>query len=410
MEADGRRGFAEPEAFRDRRLALSGEATVRSACSSTCVTPSRSAGFEPVCVVPDHGCVADEIRDLSPRVYEVRDLRTVPRTLNPVRLATFLYRHVAASGEIRRIAAELDAVAIHTVSEAVFAGSLAGRRLRIPTRVHVIGMSIASPPWAAHVYIRLLNKLSDRFVACSSAVAGMLARHGVQNEAITVVHNGIEVADVDATSPVELDPGPKIGIVAALDQRKGHELFVEAAAVTHSRFPDARFFVIGGVLDGQPESGVFAATIERRIAESGLERSFQLVGYVPRPGVYGWIKAMDVIVVPSREGFAHALIEAMAAGVPVVATAVGGNLDAFVHGESGLYAGESPEEVAAAVCELLADPERAARIGSAAAEHARSRFSHEATIPALAEAFRGLVVRSPPRLVTDTEPIGLDAY
>ena len=103
----------------------------------------------------------------------------MPRTLNPVRLGNFLSDHLEASHRIAEIASERQARLVYSISEATFCGALAARRLSVPSLVHVIGMSIQSPRWAARIYIPLLSRLTDEFVACSSAVADMLADHGV---------------------------------------------------------------------------------------------------------------------------------------------------------------------------------------------------------------------------------------
>src|SRR5579862_534710 len=153
-------------------------------------------GFEPICVVPPNATITPGLATLDPARVDVNELATVPRTLNPVRLSAFLRDHLAASRRIAEVAAERRARLIYSISEATFCGPLAARRLGIPSIVHVIGMSIQSPRWAARTYIPLLSRLTDEFVACSSAVADMLADHGVPDDGIHVVHNGIPTAEI----------------------------------------------------------------------------------------------------------------------------------------------------------------------------------------------------------------------
>jgi glycosyltransferase involved in cell wall biosynthesis len=289
---------------------------------------------------------------------------------------------------VEEIACACDAAGIYSISEATFAGGLAARRLRLPAIVHVIGMSIQSPRLGAHAYVRMLRRLTSRFVACSSAVAEMLALHGVGDELISVVHNGIDVAAIDrhASGPPPLaHPGPVVGMVAAYDPRKGHELFVDAAERVARERPDALFCIVGGVLEGQPESIEFERHIAGRVRELRLGDGLIRTGHVSPPDVYRWIKAMTVVVVPSRtEAFAHLLLEAMACRRAVVATEIEGNLDALVQGHSGLYVERSPAAVAAAVGSLLADPERARALGEAACERVRLFFDLDVTLPGLA--------------------------
>jgi len=352
------------------------------------------ADFHPLCLVPPGARLSGDLERSGADVRVMDRLATFPRTLNPLRLRGFLREHVECANEIEAIARAGGARAVYSISEAIFAGALAARRRQIPSIVHVIGMSIQSPRVGAHVYVRLLDRLTDRFVACSAAVAEMLVDHGVSDEKVTVVHNGIPVAEIEATAsspPLDLPPGPRVGMVAAYDPRKGHELFVEAAALVATRLPNARFYLIGGTLEGQPESLAFERRVEWLIRDRGLDGRFERPGFVPQPEVFSWLRAMDVVVVPSKtEAFAHALPEAMLCGAAVVATAIEGNLDAFAHGHSGLYADPTPASIADGILALLDDPERARAIGDAARRRARL-FDLKVTLPALAATVTRLV-------------------
>jgi glycosyltransferase involved in cell wall biosynthesis len=361
----------------------------------------RLSGYEPVCVVPRGATVTPKLQEMEPEIHRIERLSTIPRTGNPRRLAAFIDDHLAAADRIVEIAQSHGAAAIYSTSEAIFCGGIAARRLKIPSMAHVIGMSIASPRWGAAVYIRLLRSLNDTFVACSSAVADMLESSGVEDDRITVVHNGIEIAEIDEAlaaggSPVN-GSGPRIGMFAAYDSRKGHELFVEAAARVARERPDARFFLVGAVLEGQAESDAFEQRVTRMVDSLGLGSRFVRPGYVPVPEVYRWIEAMDVIVVPSKtEAFAHALLEAMACRRAVVATAIEGNLDAFVDGHSGVYVPRNGAALARAITSLLADPDRRERLGAAARRRVELLFDINVTLSCLADAVEAALDGSTP--------------
>lgn len=353
------------------------------------------AGYRPICVVRSRDAIAPELAALEPEVRIVASLGTVPRTVDPRRIARFVREQRAATAAIARIARAEEAAAIYTISEAVLAGGLAARRVGLPSATHVIGMSIQSPRLLARPYIELLDRVTSRFVACSTAAAAMLTENGVDRAAIDLVHNSIPLAAVDASAalPPPLAPidGPTIGMVAAYDPRKGHDLFVGAAALVAESHPDARFYIVGGVLDSQAESTAFELAVRDSIAARGLSGRVEQVGFVAPPELYTWMRALDVVVAPSRtEAFAHALLEAMACARPIVATAVEGNLDALVHEESGLLVEPTAEGIAAGIGSLVADPARAAALGTAAYARVSAQFDERVTIPLLAETIAAL--------------------
>jgi glycosyltransferase involved in cell wall biosynthesis len=365
-------------------------------------------GYRPVCAVPPGARLTPGLEALRVRVHVVPSLTTFPRTLNVRRLTRFFHGHLNAAHQLEHIARTEGARAVYSVSEAIFAAGLAARRAGVPSVTHAIGMSIGSPRWSARAYIGFLHRLTDRFVAVSSAVAEMFVANGVGEDDVTVVHNGIDAEEVESAArgqaPVD-GAGPRIGMFAAYDPRKGHELFVEAAAELARAHSDARFYIVGGVLEDQPESVEFERRIERQIAALGLEGRVERPGYVAAPAVYDWMRAMDVIVAPSRtEAFAHALLEAMVCARPIVATAVEGNLDALVDGHSGLYVERTPAQLADAVARLLADPRAAKEMGAAAARRARAFFDLSATIPAIGQAVSQLLDPGAPSDVPPNPP------
>jgi glycosyltransferase involved in cell wall biosynthesis len=346
-----------------------------------------AGGYHAICVLPAGAPVAGRLADLGVEIRSVSGLATFPRTLNPARLSSFLTQHVAVANEIQQIAVNEDAQMIYTLSEAVFCGSLAAKRLSLPSIVHVIGLSIGSPKWTANLYIHGLERLTTRFVACSAAVAEMLERFGIPEERISVVHSGVAVDEIDRTadapSPIDF-AGPKLGMVAAYDPRKGHQLFVEAAAQLILTHEDARFYIIGGVLQGQRESIAFDRRVRELIELRGLTNHFVHVGHVPADEVYPWIRALDVFILPSRtEAFGYVQFEAMACYRPVIATRIEGNLDAFIDGDSGLYVDQSPDDVARAASRLIDDAGFAARIGRAARERVVRFFDEKRVLPTL---------------------------
>lgn len=226
---------------------------------------------------------------------------------------------------------------------------------------------------------------TDAFVAVSADVADRLARYeGIPRGRIRVVYNGVRAAgprlDRDAARARLGVPGEAfvIGTVGRLDPIKNLPRLVEAIGSARERGVPAH-----GVLIGE---GPHRTAIERAIVASGLEAHVTLAGH--RDDARALLEALDLFALPSlSEGTSMALLEAMAAGVPAVVTAVGGNPEVVDAGVSGwVVPSDDAHALAEAIVEAHAHPELAARRARAARERFEQRFSAEAML----QAWRGL--------------------
>jgi glycosyltransferase involved in cell wall biosynthesis len=164
---------------------------------------------------------------------------------------------------------------------------------------------------------------------------------------------------------------------------KGHEELVEAFARIVPAFPNVILLMVGR------DSGTMEAT-KARVRERGIEGSVRFVG--SRTDVPDLLRASDLFVHPSREeGFSNAILEAMAAGLPVVACAVGGNPEAVVDRETGrLVPSRDAAAFASAVAELLADPEKRKAMGEAGRVRATERFSLDRMVGEMESLYESL--------------------
>jgi len=202
-------------------------------------------------------------------------------------------------------------------------------------------------------------------VANSCAAKTQLEREGVPQSRIRVIPNGVTA---ERFSPVTgVRPVRTIVTVANLRPEKAHEILFEAAARLASSHPELSFVIAG---DG-PRASELRALADRL----GIGRRVEFLGHVE--DVPALLRRADAFVLPSRsEAFPNAAIEAMAAGLPVIASATGGLLDLIDHGRTGLLVPPGdPAALAGAIASLVADPARAARLGTAAREDAAERYS-----------------------------------
>jgi glycosyltransferase involved in cell wall biosynthesis len=239
-----------------------------------------------------------------------------------------------------------------------------------------------------HIAYRLLAGAPDAVFAVSEQVR----RHcidvdGIEASRVQTVYNGLSLAE---WSSVDGEAKPQratlIATVGNIRRVKGHDVLVHAAAVVAAKFPNVCFSVAGDVLEAD-----YFEELKRLVNELGLAERFHFAGGVR--DLRGYLARADIFVLPSRsEGFSNAIIEAMAAGLPVVATDVGGNAEAVIDGVTGfIVAPEDAEGLAAAIVRLLAEPQRAEEMGAAGKARAADTFTTEAMMGRIITTYERLL-------------------
>ena len=279
-------------------------------------------------------------------------------TLNVVKFPMIVRNDVdlrAVPGIRRRIAdGNYDIVHLHT--KRAHALSLwFGRRRRLPKYVVTRRMDYAE---RKNWYTRwLYNRRVDGVVAISQSIFDGLVDTGVERRKIRLIHSGIDPCRFAAANPKdEAEKGVvTVGCLAVLEERKGIEFLLEAAAYLHSQGPRVRW-LIGG-------DGSRRVKLENQARDLGLGDTVTFLGFVSKPEVF--FRGIDIFVMPSLfEGLGVAALEAMAAGKPVVATRVGGLAESVVDGETGLLVAlRDGRAIADAVAKLTADSPMARDMG-----------------------------------------------
>lgn len=239
---------------------------------------------------------------------------------------------------------------------------------------------------------------STRIIVTSRAVAGMYGDEARWPTQLVRVPNGVEV---DRFSPgdgsrvrEELDvaPGqPLVGIVCRLDAWKGVDDFLEAAALVAAADHEAVFAVVGGPIIGQE---AYETQLRTKANELGLGRRVRFTGWTYGPAAMPDVhRALDILVLASREAepFGLVVLEAMASGKPVVATAHGGPLDVVEDGRTGdLVPPGDAKSMANAIVALLRDPDRRARMGALARERVLAHYTAEQYVTGIEAVYREL--------------------
>jgi glycosyltransferase involved in cell wall biosynthesis len=241
----------------------------------------------------------------------------------------------------------------------------------------------------ARACARLSHRVPASVVCCAESVAAAHARMGYDARKLVVIPNGFDIelfapspqARTDVRQELGLDPdAPLVGIVARYDVKKGHDIFVEAAGILGARNPRVNFVICGLGADAANVS------LASAVVRTGIRGRIHCLGR--RNDVSRVTAALDVAVSTSifGEGFSNALGEAMACGVPCVATDVG---DArVIIGETGsIVPAADPHATAQAIGQLLDMPAHARRtLGVAARTRIEERFS----LPSVIARFESL--------------------
>jgi glycosyltransferase involved in cell wall biosynthesis len=214
-------------------------------------------------------------------------------------------------------------------------------------------------------------------VANARAAAERLRLERVPAERISIVHNGLDLAQF---APRRLSPPlRRVVTVANLRPEKGHDVLIAAAARVLRSFPDATFDFVGG--------GTEHAALQRLARDAGIARAVRFHGHVE--DVAPHLASADIFVLPSRtEAFPNALLEALAAGLPSIASAVGGILEIIQDGRTGLLVPAGDSGALASRLELLmADGATGIEIGAAGRRDVASRFSFERMVAGFEQVY-----------------------
>jgi glycosyltransferase involved in cell wall biosynthesis len=270
------------------------------------------------------------------------------------------------------------------------AAELAGHRRRLMSRRSLAAYQ-EKYPLLRHAE-RLLHRQTIGLIGNSQAVLDELATEVSDPSKLALIHNGIEM-------PPPITPADRlrvrrelsidgdalvIVVVANLIVYKGHHDLIDALGLVKDSLPKPwRLLAIGrdeGIGEG----------LKRRAEALNIASNMMWLG--EQAGVERLLATGDIFVLPSHEeGFSNALLEAMAAKLAVIATAVGGNLDAVVGGESGiLVRPRDPRALAAALTRLAHDPTLRRRLAEAARRRVEQRFSLEKCVARYETLYRAM--------------------
>jgi glycosyltransferase involved in cell wall biosynthesis len=249
--------------------------------------------------------------------------------------------------------------------------------------------------WRLNILYRLLSGMFDQVQVVSDQVgAYVIATDRVAADKVVTVPNGIELdlipergSGAELCRRLNVPAGrPLIATVSNIRKVKGIDVLVRTAVEVCRKLPEALFVVAGKVLDE-----AYQAELERLAGELGVRENIRFVGQVEEP--LRLLAQSNIFLLPSRsEGMSNALLEAMASGLPAVATSVGGNCQLIQDGQTGfLTAPEDARAAADRILELLGNPALAYSLGRAARTLVEREYSADAVVALLVRQYARLL-------------------
>jgi glycosyltransferase involved in cell wall biosynthesis len=290
---------------------------------------------------------------------------------------------------------------VHThTSKPGVVGTLAARRARIPAVIHtfhLLPFHEESTKLTTMAYVaieRMAARWCDRIVTVSEHQRAWALRYGIGDaRQVVAIPNGVPAARAQPSRTstevrAELGVGDDFMVLSTgrLATQKGLEHLVSAAAIVRRRVPGAKIVLAG--------DGPLRDALTQLVDDLGLHGTVQVLGF--RPDVGDLLAASDLVVLPSLwEGLSISLLEAMAAGKPVVTTSIGGNREATNDGETAvLVPPKDPYRLAEAIIALANDPGRRAELGHRGFEVQRARYGIQRMLDAYAAEYERLLQRA----------------
>jgi len=264
----------------------------------------------------------------------------------------------------------VDVVHTHNEPGCIYAVP-AARLARVPLVLNTRHGQGSTPAVRRGRTFAITARLAHRLVCVSKDSADLSVRAGISAERVTTIWNGIDVAKFAFSGPC---PGGPAIVVARLAAVKNIETLICALPLVRQAVPAFKLRIVG---DGPARPALEALTDQLR-----LRQYIEFTGETQN--VSGELQQASMFVLPSlSEGISLSLLEAMAAGLPVVATGVGGNVEVVEDGETGfLVPPQEPASLAEAIIRLAADPELSRRMGAAGRRRVETMFDVRAMVRA----------------------------
>lgn len=348
--------------------------------------------FEPHILLPARGPYAEKYEKLGAKLH-FKNMSTIHRSFSPVYLAGYTVNFLPSAIYIYRLIKRIKAKIVHTNTTLILGSGIAAKLAGVKSVYHEHATSISHPEWAAMSLVKAVDRLSDAVLANTGAVAHVFTSRGVPESKVKVMYYALDLKpfetdyDYEESFRKEIGVGRDeklIGLVGRINPGKGHDILFHAIKSIIPRHPSLKVAIVG-----KEETRIEKDFLrELKALAEKMDIKDRIIFTGMRDDVPRVMKSLDLLVLPSHhEGFGIVLMEAMAAGVPVIGSNVGGIPEVIEHNRSGLIIDPgSVEALSSAIDGLLSDPQKSLQM----AKNGRKRVEDVFSLERLGSELNGL--------------------
>lgn len=340
----------------------------------------KHAGFGVLVVLSEDGPLVEELKKLNAEVH-IHKLGILRRKyFNPSGLLNRFKTILRAKAFLEKLMSEERITHIYSNTSAVLVGAFLIRKKDVRHIWHLHEI-LLSPGWFVWVMGKIINRNADKVVVVSLAVWDNW-KGKVEESKLVLVHNGIDYQPYLKTKTDVRNEIPNIGqkiligMIGRINPWKGQGYFLDIARLLVSQHDNVHFVIVG---DAYPGTEHLVDEMKEKIQKTGLQDQVSYLGF--RKDIPEILKALDIFVLPSilPDPFPTVILEAMASGKPVVATAQGGANEMILEGETGLLISwDDAESASASISALVKNEVLRKEMGKNGRSRVLEKFSPEA--------------------------------
>lgn len=340
----------------------------------------KKVGFGLIVVLSEEGPLVQELQNLSVTVH-IHKLGILRRKyFNPSGLVNRIKTILKAKFFLEKLMSDNRVTHIYSNTSAVLVGAFLARKKEVKHIWHLHEI-LLSPGWFVWMMGKIINRNADKVVVVSQAVWDNW-KGKVEESRLVLVHNGIDYRPyLETKTDIRNEiPGSRgkvlIGMIGRINPWKGQGYFLDIARLLDQKYDNIHFVLVG---DAYPGTEHLVEEMKEKIQNTGLQVHVSYLGF--RKDIPEILKALDIFVLPSilPDPFPTVILEAMASGKPVVATAHGGANEMILEGETGLLIPwDDAESAAASISALVKNEVLRKDMGEKGRSRVLEKFSPEA--------------------------------